>query len=122
MTETITKNSKKTPVFVIAGAVGFFVLLAFSGAIGDKASEQVVNAQINEETQVQLDRLQLQLNNTFIVLQAHEVYIQGHEVILQEHNTQISGIRNNTNTVVDWAEEFSNNVDNRLITIEENQK
>lgn len=97
MSEISKKNDKKIPVFVISGAIGFFVLLAFSGAIGDKASEQVVNAQINEETQVQLDRLQLQLNNTFVVLQAHEIYIQGHEIILQEHNQQINDIRNDTN-------------------------
>ncbi len=100
---------------MITVAIGFFALLAFSGEVGERAAEQVVVAQIDEDIQVQLDRLQLQLNNTFIVLQSHEI-------ILQEHNTQISGIRNNTNALGGWAEEFSNNFHNRLLDVEENQK
>ena len=104
--------NKKTPIFFIAGAIGLIAVLAFTGTIGEKADEHVVDALTsNNELQKQVTILQGQLNATATILQTHEN-------VLIQHDQQINGLTNNTNIIAGWATEFSVNVDNRLTALE----
>ena len=105
-------NNKKTPIFVIAGVAAFIAILAFTGMVGEKADDRVVDAlSSNQELQDQITVLQSQINATIVILQAHEN-------VLRQHDVQIQGLNNNTNVIGNWASEFSNNINDRVTTLE----
>jgi len=109
---TKPKNSKKTPIFVIAGIAAFIAIIAFTGMVGEKADNRVVDAlSSNQELQVQITELQGQLNATVVILQSHEN-------VLQQHDMQIQQLNNNTNVIGNWASEFSNNINDRMVVLE----
>lgn len=106
------KQSKKVPIFVILGAVGFVALILGTGFTGEKLDERIVDAQVeNEELKAEIDVLKTQLNATVQILQAHEV-------IIQQHDVQIRSLANSTNIIAGWGSTFSQNVDERLTTLE----
>ena len=109
---TKPKNSKKTPIFVIAGIAAFIAIIAFTGMVGEKADNRVVDAlSSNRELQDQITELQGQVNATIVILQAHEN-------VIQQHDLQIQGLTNNTNIIGNWASEFSTNINDRITTLE----
>lgn len=116
---TKPKNSKKTPVFVIAGVAGFIAILVVSGMIGEKADDRIADAQSsNKELQDQIDVIKMQLNNTSIVLGSHQSGLQQHELLLQQHDVQIRSIANNTDIIGSWAGQFSTNINERVTALE----
>lgn len=106
------KQSKITPVFVIAGVAAFLAIVAITSMTGEVVEDRVVDTQVeNKELKAELTQLQGQLNATIIVLQAHEN-------VLQQHDLQIHSIANSTNIIGAWASDFSVNIDNRVTALE----
>jgi len=112
LSENTKPKSKKTPIFVIAGVAVFIAIIAFTGMVGEKADNRVVDAlSSNRELQDQITELQGQVNATIVILQAHEN-------VIQQHDLQIQGLTNNTNIIGNWASEFSTNINDRITTLE----
>ena len=112
MSENTKSKNKRTPILGIAGVAGIILLIAVIGVVGEKTEDRIADAQSsNQELQDQITVLQSQMNATIVVLTAHEN-------VLQQHDLQIRGIANSTNVIGSWAEQFSTNVDNRLIALE----
>lgn len=122
LSENNKSNNKKNSVFVIAGVAGFLAIIAFTGIIGQEAETRVVDAQSsNKELQDQITVLQNQMNATISILQSHENALIQHQELLQQHDIQIQSITNNTNIIGNWASEFSNNINDRVTTLEGEQ-
>ena len=112
LSENTKPKSKKTPIFVIAGVAVFIAIIAFTGMVGEKADNRVVDAlSSNRELQDQITELQGQVNATIVILQAHEN-------VIQQHDLQIQALTNNTNIIGNWASEFSTNINDRITTLE----
>lgn len=103
--ENNQKPNKNRSIYIIVGIAGLVAIMALAGIMSEGVDKRVVDAQDD------VNSIQGQIDDLTTVIGLHDQ-------ILQQHDLQIGLQANNTNIIAGWAEVFSQNVDERLTTLE----
>ena len=111
--------AKKYTLYGVFALIGVVAIGLIFGMVGDEINNRVVDAEINEEAlQNDLKSLEQSANEQQTQINAMIEILKAHEIIIQQHDMQVQRLENNTNIIGNWAGEFSQNVNERLVALE----